>query len=257
VSVTPSPSPSVASAPPGGLVVDAIVAADAEGLPIMESASAHGLRVGSLPAGQPAFVVAGPVAADDLTWYLLSGLGLPPNSGCEEPSTPADCPGWIGWVPATDGAASLRPSELACPDQAEYEPFARQAPLARLFCARGQRIEVTGWWLGTSHYHTCIDSPPGVDWLFCAPALGGLMAPSPNDAWSAWVGTAIDPASGVSPPGAGRWVTVTGHVDDPAAAACHVVPGAPDAVLAAWSQVLQCRSTLVVESMVEVASPAR
>jgi hypothetical protein len=83
------------------------------------------------------------------------------------------------------------------------------------------------------------------------------MAPSPNDAWSAWVGTAIDPASGVSPPGAGRWVTVTGHVDDPAAAACHVVPGAPDAVLAAWSQVLQCRSTLVVESMVEVASPAR
>lgn len=251
---TPLPSES-ASAIPGGIVVNGPVEATADGLPVMGSASLAGMRVGVLPAGQAALAVAGPVEGDGLTWYLLSGLGLPPNSGCEEPITIADCPSWIGWVPLSDGAASLRPAVVECPSLTDYESFAIRQPLVQLVCAGGARVTLTAWWAGPSPWATCIDSPPGVDWLYCALGLGGWLAPSPDEVGSGFLAVAVDPSSGVTLLEPGRWVEVIGHVDDPAAAACNVVPGAPDAELAAWSQVLQCRSTLVLESMVEV--PAR
>jgi hypothetical protein len=250
-------APSVpSSAASGGLAIDGLVEATADGLPVMESAGLVGMRVGTLPAGQQALVVAGPVEADELAWYLLSGLGLAPNTGCEEPITIADCPGWIGWVPAADGVASLRLAEPQCPSLTDYESFATRQPLIQLVCAGGREVSLTAWWPGRSPYHTCIDSPPGVDWLYCAPALVGWLAPSPGEVGSSWLAVAVDPASGVTLPEPGRWVEVRGHVDDPAAEACRVVPGAPDAERGGWAQVLQCRSTLVVESMVEVTAPA-
>jgi hypothetical protein len=256
-----SPSPTAPASPTAptaaeGIEVDGLVTVTGVGLPVMESPSFLVAGVGTLPAGQPAMVVAGPVSRDGLDWYLFSGLGLPPNSGCEEPFAIADCPAWIGWAPVSTGTAALAAIEQpTCPDLSDYEAFAAQPPIMQLVCARGRTVTLTAWWPGRSPFETCIDSPPGVDWLYCAPALGGWLAPSPDLVGTHFVGVAVDPASGVVLPEPNRWVEVTGHVDDPAAAACRVVPGAPDAERAAWDQVLQCRSTLVVESMVEVPAP--
>lgn len=250
-----SPSPT-APAAADRIEVDGLATATGIGLPVMESPSFLVAGVGTLPAGQSAIVVAGPVSRDGLDWYLLSGLGLPPNTGCEEPFSIADCPAWIGWAPVSTGAAALAPLEQpACPDLSDYESFAAQPPIMQLVCARGRTVTLTAWWPGRSPFETCIDSPPGVDWLYCARALGGWLAPSPDLVGTHFVGVAVDPASAVVLPPPNRWVKVTGHVDDPAAAACNVVPGALDAELAAWDQVLRCRSTLVVESMVEVPAP--
>ncbi|HET9522439.1 MAG TPA: hypothetical protein VFO73_15430 [Candidatus Limnocylindrales bacterium] len=247
------PSAGLPSAGPDEIVVGSLVEATADGLQVMESAGLGATPVGVLPAGQPALIVSGPAERDGFTWYLLSGLGLPPNTGCEEPYTIADCPGWIGWVPLDEEVASLTPVVPECADPSNYLDFARQSPLLQLVCMGNRAVKLTAWWAGPSPFHVCIDSPPGVDWLYCAAALHGWLAPSPDDVGITWLAVAVDPASGVVLQEPGRWVEVTGHFDDPAATACNVVPGAPDAELAAWGQVLQCRSTLVVESMVEVA----
>ena len=241
------------SAAPDGIAAGMLLEATADGLPVMESAGLGATPVGVLPAGQPALVVSGPVARDGFAWYLVSGLGLPPNTGCEEPYTIADCPGWLGWIPIDEEIASLTPVLPACADPSDYVEFARQPALLQLVCMGNRDLTLTAWWSGPSPFEGCIDSPPGVDWLYCARALGGWLAPSPDEVGITWLSVAVDPASGVVLPEPGRWVEVAGHFDDPAAAACNVVPGAPDAELAAWTQVLQCRSTLVVGSMVEVA----
>ncbi|HEU0236922.1 MAG TPA: hypothetical protein VFR14_10835 [Candidatus Limnocylindrales bacterium] len=251
-----APASPTAPAAAEGIEVDGLVTVAGVGLPVMEAPSFLVTGVGTLPPSQPAIVVAGPVNREGLNWYLLSGLGLPPNSGCEEPFSIADCPAWIGWAPASTGTAVLTALEQpACPDLSSYESFAVQTPIMQLVCARGRTVTLTAWWPGRSPFDTCIDSPPGVDWLYCARALGGWLAPSPDRVGQQAVGLAVDPASGVVLPEPDRWVEVTGHVDDPAAAACRVVPGAPDNERAAWDQVLRCRSTLVVESMVEVPAP--
>jgi hypothetical protein len=241
------------SAVPDGIVVGSLFEATADGLPVMESAGPVGTQVGVLPAGQPALVVSGPVERGAFEWYLVSGLGLPPNSGCVEPYTIADCPSWIGWIPIDEEVASLTPVVPACADPSDYAAFARQPKLLQLVCAGNRDLTLTAWWPGKSEFEVCIDSPPEVDWLYCASALSGSLAPSPDEVGITALTVAVDPASSVVLPAPGRWVEVSGHFDDPAAAACNVVPGAPDAELGAWTQVLDCRSTLVVESMVEVA----
>jgi hypothetical protein len=250
-----SPTSGAATAAPGDIVVGALVEATLGGLPVMEAPGVTGQPVGALPAGQPAYVADGPVERDGSTWFLLSGLGLPPNTGCEVPYSIADCPTWIGWTPSTvDGRATLKPVGMSCPDLNDYRDFANQPPLTQLVCAGDDRITLTAWWAGRPNQATCIDAPPGVDWLYCAQALSGWLAPAPDEVGSTWLTVAVDPSSGVILPAPGRWVEVSGHLDDPAAAACSVVPGAPDAELGAWAQVLQCRSTLVIDSIV-VAGP--
>jgi hypothetical protein len=242
------------SAGPGGIVVGGLVEATAGGLPVMESAGLGGTLVGTLPAGQAVFVAEGPVEQDGLTWFLLSGLGLPPNSGCEAPTTIADCPSWIGWAAsASGGDAALQPVEASCADLGDYRAFARLQPLVQLVCAGDDPVTLTAWWPGPSPDNVCIDAPPGVDWLYCALAFGGWLAPSPDEVGTQFLAVAVDPSSGVTLPEPGRWVEVTGHLNDPASDACNVVPGNPTSERAAWAQVLQCRSTLVVDSMVEVA----
>ena len=247
--VVPTTSPTVA---PSGPAVDGLVEVAVEGLVVMELPDRGGVQLGTLPPGQVAMVVEGPVTRGDDEWYLLSGLGLPPNTGCEELFSIADCPGWIGWTAVDPAEAPLVAVEPDCPDLGDYEAYAVLPPLMKLACARGTSVDLTAWWAGRSPYDTCIDSPPGVDWLYCAAALSGWLAPSPDLVGTNFVEVAVDPQSGLVLPEPGRWVEVTGHVDDRAASACSVVPGAAGVVLASWSQVLQCRSTLVVDAMVEV-----
>jgi hypothetical protein len=249
-----SPASDAATAAPGGIVAGGLVEATVGELPVMEVPGVTGQPVGALPAGQRAYVADGPVERDGSTWFLLSGLGLPPNTGCEVPYSIADCPSWIGWAPSTiDGRATLKPAGPSCPDMTDYRDFANQPPLTQLVCAGDDRITLTAWWAGRPNQATCIDAPPGVDWLYCALALSGWLAPSPDEVGATWLAVAVDPSSGVTLPVPGQWVKTTGHFDDAAAAACSVVPGAPDAELGAWAQVLQCRSTLVVDSMVEAS----
>ncbi len=71
-------------------------------LSVREAPGTDATRIGSLALGTPAFVVAGPTNASGYQWYQLSGLGLPPSTGCAGPieTDPFNCPVWIGWVAA-------------------------------------------------------------------------------------------------------------------------------------------------------------
>ena len=261
-SARPHTAPPASEQPTDGLpVVGGLVVAGSGDLPVATApGQTSGDLVGVLPNGQTAYVVDGPVVHSGVPWYVLSGLGLLPNTGCEAPYTIRECPTWIGWVAAApaDGLPLLRQVEARCPDRLDYQGLAGLRPIMRIACGGGQALTITAWWAGRAPEAYCIDSPPGVDWLYCALALGGWLAPSPDDVGDHWLAVAVDPASAVVLPEPGRWVDVTGHVDDPASAQCHVVPGNPAADLAGRAQVLDCRSTLVVDAIAATApSPAR
>ena len=89
--------------------------------------------------------IGGPAEADGLTWYQLSGMGLPYASGCitPEPGELLECPAWIGWLAAKaeDGTAYLASAEP--PPCAEPPPtiisLSEQQYTLRLICFDSSR----------------------------------------------------------------------------------------------------------------------
>ena len=69
----------------------------------------------------------------------------------------------------------------------------------------------------------------------------------------AWFFPHIDPASGLTLGGAPRWLILTGHFDDAAAAKCHWVypPDVPVATRDDAEAVALCRGGYIVDSFVD------
>ena len=122
------------------LAVDSVVATTVENLTVRGAPGLGSERLGSLESGALSFVAGGPTDADGFRWYLVSGLGLPPDTGCAgEPETdPYNCPIWFGWVAAASDAGEpwLVAQDIACPEDpltAESLAVGRTA-LERLAC---------------------------------------------------------------------------------------------------------------------------
>ena len=249
----PSPSPDGTAS---DLEVDALARTTVNGLNVRRTPSTSGERLGSLVAGETGLILDGPVTADGTEWMLLGALGLPPNTGCEAPyaTDPFNCPTWVGWVATrspSDGTAWLERVAWDCPDPVDYAQFAALTPVLQLGCSGVESVTLTAWWAGADPQAGCVDAPPGVDWLFCPWAFGGRLGETGEASDVNALPLTVDPGSGVELLPAGRMVTVTGHYDDPAAADCAVVPGNLGDPIVGAAQVLQCRATLVVDSMIE------
>jgi len=270
-SATGTPSGSSAAspsaAPTGPVAVDGIAVTTVERLSVRSGPSTSAERLGSLAVGTPSFVVAGPTMAEGYPWYLVSALGLPPNSGCVGPveTDPFNCPGWFGWVAGANRAGDpwLTPGEPRCPEEpltAEGLILGRTA-IERLACLGGDPFTFRAYWpvipddAGPGGACTAEATPSG--WLLCqysrddwvtideAEGFGGVGAP-----------IATDPASGVVLPERGTWIELTVHLDDPAAQRCGtdaVGAMAEERTPEAW--VLACRAEMVVESATAVDGP--
>lgn len=262
-SASASPSGEPAPSAPPALAVDTIAATTVDGLSVRAAPGRDSQRRGSLLAGSESFVVEGPVDADGFPWYLVSTLGLPPNSGCavEQLETdPYNCPVWFGWVAGAseDGEAWLEPVALDCPQQpfsAEQLILAR-TDLQRLACLGGEAFTFRAWFpeipddAGLGGSCAAQDRPSG--WLLCqninynhvtideAEGFGGVGAR-----------ISINPASGLSMPTRGTWVEVRVHLDDPTAQGCD--DGAEDPI--PERAVLNCRAEMVLDAVQAVAGP--
>jgi hypothetical protein len=126
-------------------------------------------------------------------------------------------------------------------------------------CFAGVDIEIRAW----------LDGPPdtGFEAPFVEPGWLDLPAPNLPALWTSppvepdhlcapdalpcnWFFLHIDPASGVTLDFPPRWLLVTGHIDDPAAATCHFVYPADwaDERLGDEIAVAGCRERFVLDS---------
>jgi hypothetical protein len=249
------------------LATDIVVATMVESLTVREAPGIDAERLGTLEGGALSFVADGPTEADGFHWYLVSGLGLPPQSGCAGPfeTEPFNCPIWFGWVAAASesGEPWLVEHEIACPQEpytAEGLALARTA-LERLACLGSEPFTFRGYWpeipddaeLGGAC--TAEDSPSG--WLICQNINNNtIVIDESQDMFGIGIRISIDPASDATMPERGTWVEVRVHFDDPAAQSCDEdATGASAEERTPEQIVLMCRVEAVLEAAQAVDGP--
>ncbi len=253
---------------PVSLEIDSIVATTVGELSVRAAPGTDATRLGSLALGTPAFVVAGPQTASGYTWYQLSALGLPPNTGCAGPieTDPFNCPVWLGWVAAasTDGVPWLT-DDAGDADECAAEPIEFEAivigvtDLMRLHCFGSDPFTYRAYWpemgdAGVGGVCLSQDAPSG--WLICQNINQNFISIDEGGNESIGLLVSVDPASGVVMPERGTWVELTVHLDDPAAQSCDEDVDESDAGdRSAEEMVLFCRGQMVVESVTAVDGP--
>lgn len=253
---TPSASPSQDATPSAvtavGIEIDGLVTTNVDNLTIRKGPGTSQASLGTLAKGTMSYVVDGPQQADGYDWYLISGLGLPPESGCAtegDATHPFVCPAWFGWAAEGDGADRwLLPTEVDCSDAMPATPPAPVQRLVPLACFGSQTLTVRGYWpVPSSGSGGICPVEDELKWLACNPDSHQMVSgpDAPFYDFSAFL-LAVPPT--VTMPEPGRWIEVTGHYDDPAAQAC--THGDPPE-----QSVLECRAQFVVEQMRPVDGP--
>jgi hypothetical protein len=253
-----SPSAS-ASSGPGGFAPDTIVATAVDSLTLRDEAGLNATIQWRLPVGTLGFVISGPMQADDLPWYQLSGMGLPYGSGCvtPEPGGLLECPAWLGWAAAVapDGTAYLAPATPpACPPPPHtIVSLSGIGFTLRLICFNAEPITFRGWWPGgAAPGGDCAAATTEIGWLVCQNLNPNSLGADPSESGGRFT-VSLDPATGVVMPDGGQWVDVTGHFDDPAAPRCASV--AETMGTDAGSLVFSCRLQFVLSSVVVAPAP--
>lgn len=272
-SITPAPSGSGAApaseapAPtPVPIGLDTIVATTVDRLSVRAAPGVSEAKRGSLELGATSFVVGGPAEADGFRWYLLSTLGLPPNTGCAGTfeTDPYNCPAWFGWVAAASEAGEpwLLPSDPGCPSP----PFTAEAlilartDLERLACQGAEPFTFRAWYpeippdalLGGAC--PAAEQPSG--WLVCQGINYNQVTISETEGFGGiGVRISIDPASGLSMPPRGTWVEVRVHLDDAASQGCDEAEAATGSESIPEQVVVTCRGQMVLESATAVTGP--
>lgn len=217
-------------------------------------------RVGALAEGSRSLVLDGPVAADGYSWYLLSGPGLPPSSGCTTPlpTEPLSCPIWLGWAAAGPDHAWFVEDPTECPDPAtEADRFALLGDFEALHCYAGEELVVTGWLQEYASTPDPAPCPTGTQegpagWLWCHERWWEALYVPPDQAL--FIELIVDPASGITLPHDGRLVTVRGRLDHELAEQCaaSVLDGGQ---IRPEDAVRTCRSRFVVASIEDAQAP--
>ena len=259
---TPAPSSGVAALAP-----DTIVTTVVDALSVRSTPGLDGERIGSLELGVASFVVDGPTDADGFSWYLVSGLGLPPNTGCSGPpeTDPYNCPIWFGWVAAGEAGepwlADRPPEECPQPPHTAESIGIGHTSIERLGCLGPEPITFRGWWpeipddaeLGGA----CAGADQPSGWLLCQQInYNVILADEAQDFSGPGVRISIDPASDAAMPERGTWVEVRAHLDHPAAQGCdEAAHAAGETDRADALIVLECRAELVLDSAQAVDGP--
>jgi len=242
-----TPLASSTNAPDGALAPDDLVRTTVEGLTLRADPGTAGERLGSLALGAVSFLMMGPVAGDGHDWYLVSGLGLPPATGCGPSlsTDPYECPIWLGYVAAadSDGTPWLERADAQCADPPadDLQTLTLGHPSLELLHCYGDAVLVfRAWWPGETDGQPC-DATEGPLWLRCPEVTLGWGPDYPEA-----IMAAVDPASGVAFPDAGQSIQVTAQFDHVESAGC-AEPA--DATADALRVILECRAQLVITAV--------
>ena len=269
---SPLPPPRMESAD-GPLVVDKLGEVLTSELNLRAGPATSSERLGVLPKDGTFLVLAGPQVADGYAWYQIAAV--PQDAVClpSQPPLLSLCTDWLGWAAAASPAGERWLGALAidCPVGRAAPAYLSMLPAQRLACGGS-----LGWQL-------TVYLAPSTDGRGCAPGwttepawldgscnfLFPLLAPAEFDANSSlqvWAAPGLGSCASLGDPRCelgryrGSWVTLIGHLDDPAARSCRAVPSGiegtvfdpptPDQV------VLDCRLRLVVTEAVAISVPA-
>ena len=262
-----APASAAPSGSPTALTLDTIVQTTVDSLSVRLEPGVGAERLGSLALGSPSYLVAGPTEADGFQWYQVSGLGLPPATGCAGTveSDPYNCPFWFGWVAAASesGEPWLEPAPRDCPATpltAEALIVAR-SDIQRLHASAASRSRSgAGGRRSPTTPASAGRAPPPKSRAagsICQNINYNQVTINENEEFGGvGVSISIDPASGVAMPDPGTWVELRVHLDDAAAQGCDEAAAvAGDDGRAPEQAVLDCRAELVVESATAVDGP--
>lgn len=262
---TPTTTPQPTAAP---VTVDELAQTTIPDLSVRTQPSTAGVRLGVLPAGETAFVIAGPVEADGYTWYQLGSPGSYSVADCGGDSPLLQCADWIGWAAGItpEGDRWIVPFDPDCPPGRDTTTYLAMDALTRLACAGNDEWQFLAYLAppgGRGCFPVWLVDPSWMD-PSCA-----LFFPQPVESEfdvDTSLQAFIPPHLGICPPGIcpelrGSWVEIVGHLDDPVAATCAYVLNSmfgeapslpPDPDLA----VFRCRLNFVVTQVTVTTPPS-
>ncbi|HEX9738544.1 MAG TPA: response regulator transcription factor [Candidatus Limnocylindria bacterium] len=259
---TARPSASPTATPIGGAGVDLEINGLAEILVddlILRTEPGTGtIRLGQLPGGATAFVVAGPVIEDEYAWYQLAAVD-PFGAGCgsAQPTESLVCRDWFGWAAAggQDGDAWLAPIEPVCPAPGNPATMMALMPLEGLACFGSSSMTLRVYATANPQGGGCAPGDPFAPaWLAACAAVSLEEAESLYPAGDALfvqiapnLGSCDGQAFGPNCPLAalhGRWIRIMVHYDDPQAQNC-AATATPDQE----ATILQCRTAMVATAV--------
>jgi hypothetical protein len=253
---SPTTSPTNAATPTAftavAIAVDGVVTTAVDGLTVREEPGTSHRALGTLAKDSVSYVVDGPRQSDGYDWYLLSGMGLPPESGCateDDATNPYVCPMWYGWAAAGDGSNGwLVPIEPQCsiPSPSSSPAVDQLTPLA---CFGSRSIAIRGYWPPAAEGEAGVcPLDEDVRWIGCPESADRLLDHATDDVFGGLTVVTLAMPPGVTMPERGQWVEVSGHYDDAAAPQCTYgeIPG---------QSVLSCRAQFVVDQARVVSGP--
>ena len=267
-SATVMPSVGASAQPAAAIAMDELVRTTVGNLTVRAEPSTASERLGVLPVEMAAFTVAGPVQADEYTWYRLASPGHFAAEVCTVEPRPFHCGPWIGW------AAGLTPTgdrwierfEPDCAPGRDTTTYLSMDSLTRLACAGDDEWRLVTYLAragGRGCFPAWLVDPNWMD-QSCS-----LFFPQPIESEF----DSDTRIQGFIPPELGQfdefdelkgsWVEVVGHLDDPIAQTCTAVRNEmmnpvdpvplpqPDPELV----ILMCRLNLMVTEVSATAPP--
>jgi len=263
----PSDEPSETPTPIGGaginLEIDGLAEILVDDLVLRAEPGTGTIRLGQLPGGATAFVLAGPITEDGYAWYQLAAVD-PYGAGCgsAQPEESLVCRDWLGWAAAggQDGEAWLAPVEPVCPAPGNPTSIMALKPLEGLACFGSSPMTLRLYAPAGVVGGGCVPGDPFTPlWLHpaCGPVYfvdseslfmaGALLSVHIAPSLGSCVGNAGNAFAPDCPLSAihGRWVKVTVHLDDPQAQSCSSGFQSPGQE----ATILLCRAALVATAI--------
>jgi hypothetical protein len=280
-----SPEPTVAVSPPAPvevtrtavaaptLAIDTIAVTLVDDLTRRSEADTGAERIGLLPLGEPAYVVAGPVEADGYHWYQLASVREPYRGACGDPAPEPslECASWFGWAAGVtpDHDRWLGISEANCRATRDTEAYVVLLTAERLACAASDEWRLIAYVAPSSEGRGCypvyVANPRWLD-----PSCNLLFLQLEESEYDSFEGLQpfVHPSCTLDADGSpcafealkGSWVELVGHLDDPAAETCAPIlssnfeeppypPPSSDEV------VFRCRTRLAVTEVKLIPAP--
>jgi hypothetical protein len=211
-----APSPSGGSPEPtaGPFTQQAVAQVHVDGLRLRTGPGTNSpIEPVALKKGEMVVIVGAAQHVDGLDWYPIVSIPAPLQY------RPTVSTGWIADGP--DGSWLGDPT-LSCPQAPHLADLLALGAIGQLWCYSGKQLTVAGWYPPLPVCGGCGGAcDPTEAWMICSNIQhDALSTTAAETGFGPFLIRVDNPKQPITLPNRGNWVTVTGHLDDPDAAAC-------------------------------------